>query len=869
LSFLGGCTSGAHSGASGGTSTPPPVNLLNSLTYSSNPAVYVAGSAIATNTATCLGGTVESYTVTPALPAGLALDTGTGVISGIPTAVKATATYTVTATNSGGSTMVGVSITVNDAAPSGLSYSANPAVYIKGSAITADTPTHGGGAVISFAVSPALPAGLALNTGTGIISGTPTAVTATAIHTVTATNGTGSTTADVSITVNDAAPTGLTYNTNPAVYTKGSAITVNTLTHGGGTVVAYAVSPSLPAGLSLSTTTGAIVGTPTAFTASATYTVTASNTGGSATVVVSIAVNDVAPGGLTYSASPAVYTKDTPISNNVPSLSKGGPVVSYAVSPALPTGLALDASTGVISGTPTTVAAVATFTVTAVNSGGSTTAKVSITIKDLAPTGLTYSANPAVYTKGTLIPGNVPSLGGGGPVTAYTVAPALPAGLILSTSTGSISGIPTAVSATTTYTVTATNGSGSTTATVSIAVNDLAPTGLTYSTDPAVYTKGSAIPANTPAHGGGTVVSYAAAPALPAGLALNPGTGAITGTPTAVAATATYIITATNSGGSTTDTVSITVKDLAPTTLTYSNNPAVYTNGSAIAANSPIHGGGTVVSYAVAPALPVGLTMNPSTGVISGTATALAATATYLVTATNSGGSTTVNVSITVKDVAPTGLTYNADPAVYTKGTPIANNPPNLGGGPVLSYVVAPALPAGLTLNPGTGVISGTPTAVTAVATYTVTATNTGGSTTSGVSIKVNDVAPSGLTYGANPAVYVKGTLITSNIPSLGGGGPVVSYSVFPTLPVGLVLNSGTGIISGTPTAVAATTIYTVTAMNSGGSSTAGVSLTVNDVAPSGLTYSPNPALYTKGSAISASSPVHGGGTVVSYTVDG
>ena len=66
-------------------------------------------------------------------------------------------------------------------------------------------------------------------------------------------------------------------------------------TNTGGTVVSWSVTPSLPAGLTLSTTTGVITGTPTAVTSSATYTISATNTGGTASTTVEITVNDIAP----------------------------------------------------------------------------------------------------------------------------------------------------------------------------------------------------------------------------------------------------------------------------------------------------------------------------------------------------------------------------------------------------------------------------------------------------------------------------------------------------------------------------------------------------------------------------------------------
>src|SRR5947208_31301 len=77
------------------------------------------------------------------------------------------------------------------AAPNSLSYSANPAVYTKGAAITANTPSSGGGAVVSYSVAPSLPLGLSLDTSSGVITGTPTAISATADYAVTATNSGG------------------------------------------------------------------------------------------------------------------------------------------------------------------------------------------------------------------------------------------------------------------------------------------------------------------------------------------------------------------------------------------------------------------------------------------------------------------------------------------------------------------------------------------------------------------------------------------------------------------------------------------------------------------------------------------------------
>ncbi|MBR63713.1 MAG: hypothetical protein CMC60_06740, partial [Flavobacteriaceae bacterium] len=834
------------------------------LTYSPNSFTLTKGTAMTTVTPTNSDGTPTSYSVSPSLPAGLALDTSTGAISGTPTAVTSSATYTITASNTGGSTTADVTIVVNDVAPSSLTYSPNSFTLTKGTAMTTVTPTASGGAITSWSVSPSLPAGLSLDSSTGAISGTPTAITSSATYTVTATNTGGSTTADVTIVVNDVAPSSLTYSPNSFTLTKGTAMTTVTPSNSGGTVTSYSVSPSLPAGLSLDTSTGAISGTPTAITSSATYTVTATNTGGSTTADVTIEVNDVAPSSLTYSPNSFTLTKGTAMTTVTPSAS-GGPITSWAVSPSLPAGLSLDSSTGAISGTPSAVTSSATYTVTASNTGGSTTADVTIVVNDVAPSSLTYSPNSFTLTKGTAMTTVTPTISGGA-ITSWSVSPSLPSGLSLDSSTGAISGTPTAVTSSATYTVTASNTGGSTTADVTIVVNDVAPSSLTYSPNSFTLTKGTAMTTVTPTASGGPITSWAVSPSLPAGLSLDSSTGAISGTPTAITSSATYTITATNTGGSTTADVTIEVNDVAPSALTYSPNTFTLTKGTAMTTVTPTSSGGNVTSWSVSPSLPAGLSLDSSTGAISGTPTAVTSSATYTVTATNTGGSTTDDVTIVVNDIAPSSLSYSPNSFTLTKGTAMTTVTPTSSGGTVTSWSVSPSLPAGLSLDSSSGAISGTPTAITSSATYTVTATNTGGSTTADVTIEVNDVAPSALTYSPNTFTLTKGTAMTTVTPTTSGG-PVTSWSVSPSLPAGLSLDSSTGAISGTPTAVTSSATYTVTATNTGGSTTDDVTIVVNDIAPSSLTYSPNSFSLTKGTAMTTVTPTASGGAITTWAV--
>jgi hypothetical protein len=157
-------------------------------------------------------------------------------------------------------------------------------------------------------------------------------------------------------------------------------------------------------------------------------------------------------------------------------------------------------------------------------------------------------------------------------------------------------------------------------------------------------------------------------------------------------------------------------------------------------------------------------------------------------------------------------LSYNGShpfPAVV--GEAIALTPAI--SGPIDRYAVSPALPAGLSLNVLTGVISGTPTRSSGPAVFAVTASYRGGRSTFSLTLSVTE-PPSHLSY-PSPAKGTVGAALSPMSPQIAGA--VEHYAVTPALPPGVVLDSTSGIIMGTPSVATALAPYTITASSLAG----------------------------------------------------
>ncbi len=736
----------------------------------------IVGTAYSQTLAATGGTGGNAWTVSAgSLPAGLSLSSA-GVISGTPSAAG-NSSFTVQLADSSGAKAsapltiaIGTGLTITTSSlPNGIVGTA----YSQTLAATGGT----GGNTWTVSVG-SLPAGLSLSSA-GVISGTPSAA-GNSSFTVQLADSSG---AKASAPLTIAIGTGLTITTsslpNGIVGTAYSQTLAATGGTGGNT---WTVSVgSLPAGLSLNSA-GVIGGTPSAAGTSNFTVQVADSSGAKASAPLTIAVG--AGVSITISSLPngiagALYSQ--PIA-----ASGGTGVFTWTMSSGtLPPGLAL-ASTGTISGTPST-AGTWSFTVQVMDTSGA---------KANGPLSITVSPGVTVTTPslpngiaGTPYSQTLGASGGTGPYTWSVGTGALPAGLSLSGS-GIISGTPSAAGSTTfSLQVTDTLG-GKASATFTIIVAQA----LTVTTPAGLATGGALFPYSQTftAAGGVPPYSWQVSGTLPAGLALS-AAGTLSGTPTQVG-TFSFSVKVTDKAGS---QASGSYSVVIASGLAISTAPVLPTAETGVAYSATLQAVGGTSPYqwvVTAGSLPGGLNFS-GTGVISGTPSASGAfTFTAQVTDGNTNQATkqftlTVNGALSISSTTlPAGSTLSTYDQTLTAS----------GGQPPYSWsVTGGALPAGLSLQGPTGTLIGVPSN-TGNFSFAVTVTDAnGGSAQAQLALSI--AAGISVTSPASLPAAITGNAYSYALQASGGQAPYTWIVSQGSLPGGLTLNAASGQISGTP----------------------------------------------------------------------
>ncbi|EHG8265823.1 hypothetical protein J5040_004220 [Salmonella enterica subsp. enterica serovar Kentucky] len=313
--------------------------------------------------------------------------------------------------------------------------------------------------VLTYSISPSLPAGLVLDSATGVISGTPAAASVVTTYTMTVRDGSSGAENSTTFSLGIAPALAVTQSLYSKVLSMNSNVNLTAINVTGGVSPVVSISPSLPQGLNLNASTGEITGIPTVETGATTYTISVTDQNASPVKRLTLSLT-VAPGpDLTVNTADKMLAVGAGV-NYLPvaGTSPVGGILSYRVSPPLPSGLGLNSTNGVISGTPRAVSSVMTYTMTVRDGRSGAENSVEFNISVLPRFVVTQTIYVRTVTSSTSVNIEVASVSGGSGTYRVSVSPALPTGLDLSIDATSgavtVSGIPTAAASVQDYAIT-------------------------------------------------------------------------------------------------------------------------------------------------------------------------------------------------------------------------------------------------------------------------------------------------------------------------------------------------------------------------------------------------------------------------------
>lgn len=798
--------------ANGATATSSmTLDVVDPFSISGAPAATVLVGANYSADFTLAGGGQPYGFSVGAIPPGLTF-TSSGLTSSLEGAPTTAGAYPITVTGSESHGMtVQYPYTLTVVSPLTITGSP-PASGTVGTPYSGQMVVSGGMAPYTFSLAAgALPTNVLLKSATGVIAGTPvTAGIKTGIRIkVTDSSGQSATSAPFSVSIAASGAQPLTIAGSPAVTaTENTAYSAQFSAGGGATPYVYSLaSGALPKGLTLNASSGLITGAPSAGTAGSYPDITVQVTDASAQIATANAFT------LTVSAPAATLSITGNPSGNATIgtaysalfSAHGGSGVGYtfaSVGSALPPGLFIDSASGMLQGTPTTVGTYSNLKIRVTDSVAHTAVTTLFTITVTAPPPLAISGTPqtSVSQGGTYNATWTAFDGSGSGYHFSSVGAALPPGLMLADAGGAqgiLSGAATVAGVYSGIQIQVTD-SANNVATSAVFTITVTPPALTISgAPPAQANVGTSYATQFAASGGTAPYLFSLSTGtLPPGLTLD-SSGHLAGTPTSVGSYSNIVVKVTDASSATAFSTpfQIEVTDTSSLALVWSPR-SNWNIGDQFSATVTANGGSGALTFSYTGTLPPGVIQDPNTGALSGTVIEEGSFGPVTITATD--GLRNASSSAQTFVISYPDLTVAGSPATTGTIGSIYNAQFTATGGTNTGFIysMVGALPSGLTLDPATGIITGSPTTAGSFTGLAVKATDS--ALHSGTSDPFTITVASALSVAGTPASTTTiGSAYLAQFTATGGVAPY-SWSMVGTLPAGLSLNASSGQISGT-----------------------------------------------------------------------